>query len=77
MSKLAGKDSQHVRGNASTVPVKPTTTERTLLTATNMCAVEDESDCGHDELSEQIANSRCRVSLKTCPYTFRVFVHDW
>jgi hypothetical protein len=62
MSKLAGKNGQHVRGNSPAVPVKPITTERTVVT--NMCAAEDRSDCGQDELSEQIANSRSRVSLR-------------
>ena len=63
MSKLAGKDGPHGRSNALAPPVKSATTERALLTSANMCPAEDNRDGAHDELSEQIANSRCRVSV--------------
>lgn len=64
MSKLTGKDAQPIRGNSPSLPIKPKTAERTVLPAMNICDVEDSSDCGQDELTEQIASSRSRVSLK-------------
>ena len=63
MSKLAGKDGQHGRSDAVAMPVKPATTERALV---NMYAAEDTLDCGYDELSVQIVDSRSRVSVKIC-----------
>lgn len=60
MSKLTGKDAQRTRGNSPALPVKPRTAERPVLPA--ICDAEDRSD--QDELTQQIANSRSRVSLK-------------
>ena len=62
MSKLTSKDTQPIHGNSPGLPVKPKTAERSVFPATNICDAEDGSDCGQDELTEQIANSRSRVS---------------
>ena len=65
MSKWTGEDGPQFHddaGNVLTVPVKAVTSERTVVTTKNICATDD-SDRVQDELSEQIANSRSRVSL--------------
>ena len=61
MSKLDDMDGQHIRDNSSAMPVKHVvTTGRPLRTAMTICGAEE--DCDQDGLSEQIANSRSRVS---------------
>lgn len=61
MSKLAGKDGQHIREKFPVIPMKPIATGRPVITqSARIC--EDRNDCDQDELSEQIANSRSRVS---------------
>ena len=60
MSKLTGKNAQRTRGNSPALPVKAKTAERAVLPA--ICDAEERGD--QDELTQQIANSRSRVSLK-------------